>query len=589
MRERDRVDEARAALLASKGAFLSIGFLSLFINLLMLTAPLYMLQVYDRVLASRSSPTLIALTVLAGGLLLVMGSLELLRSRVLVRIGASLDERLSTRLFSAVFRGNLLQPHGQFAHSLRDLDQLRQFLTGNGPFALFDVPWVPVYLAVAFLFHPILGYIGTAGAVVIFVLVLLSEARTRGLLLDANRSAQSAQVFAEASLRNGEALDAMGMLDVVRRRWARRHDRALALQARASDRAGTLTSWTKAVRLFLQVAILGAGAALAIEQIITPGTMIAASIIVGRALAPVEQAIANWRGFLAARQAYKRLSDILTSVPPDPIRLQLPEPKGHLTVEHASAVAPGGQRPILRDIDFLLAPGEALGVIGPSASGKTTLARLLVGIWRPAAGAVRLDRAELHNWDRGHLGPHVGYLPQGVELFDGSVGENIARLAEEPDAEAVVRAAERAGVHEMILRLEDGYDTRIGEGGRVLSGGQRQRIGLARALYGDPALIVLDEPNANLDAAGDQALMDAILTVKGEGKTVVVMAHRPSAIAAVDKLLMLAEGRVQAFGDKEEVLARVAASAGAQGKVAALHPQGHPQGHAPGQPQGAPA
>ena len=567
--------EVRAALGKSRGAFFMTGVFSLFINLLMLTAPLYMLQIYDRVLASRSEPTLIVLTVLAGGLLLVMGGLDLIRSRVLVRVGVKMDALLNARVFSAVFAQALRGARGQRAQALRDLDSLRQFLTGPGPFAFFDAPWAPLYLAVVFIFHPVLGFVALAGAVVLFSMALINELVTRRPLQLANAQAIAANGFAEASLRNAEVLEALGMLPEIRKRWTAQHCQGLALQATASDRAATLTSWSKAVRISLQVAILGAGAALAIQQIITPGVMIAASILMGRALAPVEQAIGQWRHFVGARQAYRRLNELLQAIPEDEARLTLPKPEGRLAVEQLVAAPPGSQKPVLKGVSFKLEPGEALGVIGPSASGKSTLARNLVGVWGPQSGAVRLDGAEVQGWDAEELGPHLGYLPQDVELFAGNVAENISRFSAEAPPEAVVAAARAAGVHDMILQLDKGYDSEIGEQGCVLSGGQRQRVGLARALYGEPALVVLDEPNASLDAAGDEALTQAILGLKARGATVVVMAHRPSAIAAVDKLLMLREGRVEAFGPKEEVIAKVTKAAGAgqgAGNVASLRP-----------------
>lgn len=564
--------EMREALTASRGAFAMTGVFSFFINLLMLTAPLYMLQVYDRVLTSRSESTLVALTVLAGTMLLVMGMLELVRSRILVRVGTGLDKRLGARVFLAIFERSLRGAKGQRSQALRDLDGLRQFLTGPGPFALFDAPWVPLYLGVVFLFHPILGLIATGGAVILFIIALLNELLTRRPLTLANAEATAAYGFAETSLRNAEVLDSMGMLDGIRKRWMAAHQKGLALQCTASDRAGTLTASSKAVRMFLQVAILGAGAALAIQQIITPGAMIAASIVMGRALAPVEQAIGHWRQFIGARQSYSRLDGLLREAPEAAEPLKLPRPEGHLSVERVVAVPPGAAKPALKGISFSLAPGEALGVIGPSAAGKSTLARLLVGVWPPYSGYVRLDNAELHGWSREDLGPHIGYLPQDIELFPGTVAENIGRFADEPDADKVVEAARRAGVHEMILHLADGYDTQIGENGSFLSGGQRQRIGLARAVYGSPALVVLDEPNSNLDAAGDQALTEAIRGLRNQNATVVVMAHRPSAIAAVDKLLMLRDGAIEAFGPKEEVIAQVTKGVPATSQTQAAQP-----------------
>ncbi len=547
----------RGALTESRGSFVATGVFSLIINLLMLTAPLYMLQIYDRVLASRSESTLIALTVLAGGMLLIMGMLDLVRSRVLVRIGTRLGLSLNPSVFSATFERSLRGEQGGRSQPLRDLDNLRQFLTGPGPFALFDAPWVPFYLGLVFLFHPVLGFIALGGALLLFVLAVLNELLTRRLLNEANTAVTSAYGFAETTLRNAEALEAMGMLSGIFSRWNARHRRGLALQGQASDRAGTLTASSKAVRMFLQVAILGAGASLAIQQIITPGVMIAASIIMGRALAPVEQAIGQWRHFIAARSSFRRLKELLNDAPGNPPRTALPPPKGRLAIENVIVVPPGAQRPVLKGISFQLEPGDALGVIGPSAAGKTSLARLLVGVWQPYAGSVRLDGAELDRWQREDLGPHIGYLPQDVELFTGTIAENISRFAEEVDPEKVVRAAQRAGVHEMILKLPQAYDTQINEDGSILSGGLQQRVGLARAIYGEPALVVLDEPNSNLDSAGDQSLTEAILDLRKRLATVVVMAHRPSAIAAVDKLLMLRDGKIEAFGPKQEVLAKV--------------------------------
>ncbi len=553
-RARSEVSEAIAA---SRGALLMTGMFSFFINLLMLVAPLYMLQIYDRVLSSRSESTLIVLTVLAGGMLLVMGLLDLIRSRILVRVGTRFDLLLNPRVFSAVFEQSLRGYRGERSKPLRDLDGLRQFMTGPGPFAFFDAPWMPVYLGVIFLFHPLLGFVAVAGAAILFVMALLNEILTRKPLQQANAEAMAAYGFAEASLRNVEVLEAMGMLGNIRKRWLAKHRDSTSYQSRASDRAGALTAGSKAMRMFLQVAMLGVGAALALQQIITPGVMIAASIIMGRALAPVEQAIGQWRSFLAARSSYRRLQNLLRETPEGDPHHMLPRPQGHLSVDSLVAIPPGAAKPVLKGLSFSLEPGEALGVIGPSASGKSTLARLLVGVWPPYNGAVRLDGAEIQAWDRTELGPCIGYLPQDVELFAGSVADNIARLSDEPDPEQVVLAARHAGVHDLILQLEQGYDTEIGDNGCILSGGQRQRIALARALYGDPVLVVLDEPNANLDAAGDQALTEAILDLKRRQATVVVMAHRPSAIAAVDKLLVIRDGKTEAFGPKEEVLAKM--------------------------------
>lgn len=553
----------RAALGASRGAFVATGVFSFFINLLMLTSPLFMLQVYDRVLPSGSGPTLVALIGIAAIMFLVMGMLELVRSRVLVRISSGLDARLNEQVFSSAFLKSLRGPGGQRNQPLQDMNVMRQFLTGQGPFALFDAPWVPGYLAVVFLFHPILGFIALAGAVALFTIALLSEILTRKPLQRAGGAARAAEGFAETSLRNAEVLEAMGMLSGAHGRWLDRHKVAMAWQSLASDRSGALTATSKTIRIALQVAILGAGAALAIDQIITPGTMIAASIIMGRALAPVEQSIATWRGFVGARGAYARLDALMAAHTDRRAGMSLPRPVGALAVEQVTAVPPGTRTAVVKGLSFALEPGEALGVIGHSGAGKSSLARLLVGVWQPAAGHVRLDGADIHAWHRDELGPHIGYLPQDVELFDASIAENIARLAAEPDSTAVIEAATRAGVHDMILRLPEGYDTMIGEQGHVLSAGQRQRLGLARALYGNPALVVLDEPNSNLDSAGDLALTAVITDLKQSGTTTIVIAHRPSAIAAVDTLLVMADGGVQAFGPKNEVLARAVEDAGA--------------------------
>ncbi|WP_413207917.1 type I secretion system permease/ATPase [Rhodospirillum sp. A1_3_36] len=548
----------KAALMSFRAAFLTTGAFSLVINLLMLTGPLFMLQIYDRVLTSRSLETLVALLILAATLMAFMAVLDVVRSRVFVRVASGLDRAIGGAVFDAVFRSCLVLPNARRGAALRDVDSLRQYLTGPGPFTFFDAPWLPIYLIIVFLFHPLMGMVALVGSLLLFALALASEWRTRGPLVEANRTGAAATAFADTSLRNAEVLEAMGMAEEVRARWADRRRVALAGQAEASDRSATLTSASKVLRLFLQAAIQAMGAYLAIKQEITPGVMVAASIMMGRALAPVEQAIGQWRGFVAARQSHGRLNALLKGFPDRPPSMPLPEPEGRITLEAVSAAPPGVKVPVLRDVSFSLAPGEALGVIGPSASGKSTLARVLVGVWHPLAGTVRLDGADLHKWNRVDLGPHIGYLPQDVELFDGTVAENIARLTREPNPEAVVVAARRAGVHEMILGLSEGYDTVIGDGGKVLSGGQRQRVALARALFGDPKLVVLDEPNASLDAAGDAALAAAILDLRRRKRTCVVMAHRPAAIAAVDKLLVLAEGRVQAFGPKEEVLAKVA-------------------------------
>lgn len=558
MRHKKNKTDLERSLAASRGAFVAVGLFSFFINSLMLTVPLYMLQVYDRVLASRSESTLVMLTIVAAGILLTAGFLELARSRVLVRVGGRLDNQLNQPLLSAMLVDRLRGRSESQGQPLRDLDTMRTFLTGPGLISFFDAPWTPVFILIIFVFHPLLGFVALGGAVFLFFLAILNELLTRRPLKQASTVSINANGFAESSLRNAEVIQAMGMMPGLLRRWLDRHESSLALQAVASDRAGGVAATAKMVRQLLQIAILGVGAYLAIRQIITPGVMIVASIIMARALAPVELAINSWRSFVSARSAYGRLQDLMPQAgfSTDSESMELPPPMGALSVEGAVAAPPGVERPVIKGVSFALGEGELLGLIGPSGAGKSTLARLLVGIWAPAAGHVRLDGADVSQWDAEALGPHIGYLPQDVELFDGTVAENIARFSD-PNGEVVVVAAKRAGAHEMILRLPNGYDTVIGEAGGVLSGGQRQRVALARALYGDPVLIVLDEPNSNLDAEGEEALRAAIADLKTAGKTVVIIAHRPSIMSAVDKLLVLRDGRVEIFGPPAEILPNV--------------------------------
>ena len=559
------------ALSSCRGALFAIVLFSLCINLLLLSVPLYMLQIYDRVLSSRSEQTLILLTVITVGLLVVLGLLEIVRSRVLVRTGVRLDSNLKTRIFSATFRHSLSIPGGGQAQALRDLDAVRQFMTGPGLIAFADAPWIPLFVAVGFLFHPWLGFISLGGAIVIFLLALTNEFITRKPLGESSRLSLRANAFVDASLRNSEALQAMGMMSGVMQRWVNRHQYMLTLQARASDRAGVILGMTKFIRLSLQVAVLGVGAYLVLQLEITPGTMIAASIIMARALAPVEVAVGQWRSFVGARNAYGRLKELLMRFPEDGDRLSLPKPTGELVAERVYVMPPGSTVPALKGVSFQLNAGQTLGVIGPSAAGKSTLARILVGVWPIASGSVRLDGAELSHWNPEELGPHIGYLPQDVELFEGTVAENIARFADY-DPDAVIAAAKQAGVHDMVQRLSDGYSTQIGSGGGVLSGGQRQRVALARALYGDPVLVVLDEPNAALDTEGEKALVQVLADLKQDGKTVVLITHRPALLASSDRVLVLQNGEIESLGSREEVMARYS-------KRAALAEAGGGGGH----------
>lgn len=553
--ETNRTSEIARAFRACRAALVAAIVFSFFINLLMLVAPVYMLQVYDRVLSSQSVETLIMLTLVAVVLLLALAGLDVVRSMILVRVGMRFDRMLTSSVFQSVFRRSLVAGEGGQGQALRDLDSLREFLTGGGLIAFCDAPWVPIFIAVGFVLHPWLGLVSFVGAMLIFGMALTNELGTRNPIRAATGLSLTSNAFVGTSLRNAEAIRAMDMIGGVERRWGRTHRAALGLQAQASGRAGVILSSSKFLRQVLQIVVLGLGAYLVIRGEITAGTMVATSIIMGRALAPVETAVSQWRSFVGARSAFERLKFALEAAPPEPARIRLPDPHGHISVEAAAAVPPGGKTPTLRHVTFTLAPGEALGVVGPSASGKSTLARLLVGVWPPAAGSVRLDGAEIGQWDRSQLGEAIGYVPQDVELFEGTVAENIARFRDEqPDPEQVVAAAMAAGAHEMILRLPESYETQIGAGGEVLSGGQRQRIALARAFYGDPVFIVLDEPNANLDGRGEAALSDALYRAKAGGATLVVVTHRPSLLESVDKILVLREGRMEAFGPRDEIL-----------------------------------
>lgn len=548
--------------------FYAAGVFSFFINMLLLVPAIYMLQTYDRVLSSRNEMTLWMLTLIVVLLFALLAGLEWVRSRLLVRAGVQMEDALNTRVFTAAFEANLRRAGRNPAQALSDLTNLRQFITGNGLFAFFDAPWTPIYLAVIFFLHPMLGWFSVFGAIILIGLTLATEMATRKPLGEANMMAIRANQNAENNLANAEAIEAMGMLPDLRRRWQSMHRTHLALQALASDRAGLISAITKFVRLTQQSLILGIGAYFVIRGEMTPGGMIAASILMGRALAPVEQLIANWRGFVSTRGAYGRLGDLLQSFPARQVSMPLPPPRGEVLAENLVAVPPGAPAPVLKGINFSMSPGEVLVVVGPSASGKSTLARMLVGLWPPYAGKVRLDGADVYHWNKTELGPSVGYLPQDIELFEGTVAENIARFGE-PDPEKIIAAAQKAGVHDMVLRFPMGYDAPIGPGGGVLSGGQRQRIALARALYGDPALIVLDEPNSNLDDAGETALVQAVRTLKAAGKTVLIITHRVNIIGIADRLMVLGEGMIQLLGPAKEVLAKLTNAARARQEQAA--------------------
>jgi PrtD family type I secretion system ABC transporter len=545
---------------ACRRAFLAVALFSGMSNVLMLSGALFMLEVYDRVLPSRSVPTLVALLILVVGLYGAQGVIDIIRSRILVRVGDSLDEAMSMRVYNAVVRLPLkIGGKSEGTQPIRDLDTVRSFLSGIGPVALFDLPWMPVYLIICFVFHTYIGLTALFGAIILITITVFTELTTRRPTRSASQFASARNALLEASRRNAEAITAMGMVGRIAARWNDLNRRYMESTQRASDIAGGLGAMSKVLRMMLQSAILAVGAWLVINQQSTAGIIIAGSILGGRALAPVDLAIANWRGFVAARQSWERLSRLLAHLPPQAEPMPLQPPQRAIVVQGGAVTAPGTQKVICQDVNFTLAAGKALGVIGPTASGKSSLARMLVGIWTPVRGSVRLDGASIEQWSSEALGRHVGYLPQDVELFPGNVAQNIARFEDPPNAEAVLAAANAAGVHDLIVNLPEGYETSVGDHGNALSAGQAQRIGLARALYRDPFLVVLDEPNSNLDAEGDEALTQAILGVRARGGIVVVVAHRPSAIAGVDYILVMAKGRQQQFGPKEEVLNRVIA------------------------------
>ncbi len=554
--EQKKVD-LKSALKSTKSSFVSVGFFSMFINLLMLVPAIYMLQVYDRVVTSGSESTLLMVTLIMVLLLTAMGALEWVRSRILVRISAKLDQILSRTVFNVSFKQALYSGgSNNSGQPIQDLTGLRQFMTGNGLFAFFDAPWIPLYIAVMFVFHPWYGWIGVFSAALLVVMAVINEKLTGKLLQEANQELSSASAAVSKTLTNSEVIQSMGMLDAIRSRWSKKQDKVVVKQSKASEKAGIVTSTSKTVRIMVQSLILGAGAYLTIQQEITPGLMIAGSILLGRALAPIDQMIGAWKGFVAARGQYSRLNELLTKVPAEKETMQLPAPVGLVQAEAVNVVPPGSNSATLSGVTFTARPGEVWGVLGPSAAGKSTLARALLGIWPAASGKVRLDGADIFSWDREDLGPYIGYLPQDIELFDGSISENIARFGE-VDPDKVVTAAKSAGVHEMILALPNGYDTVIGGQGGVLSGGQRQRIGLARALYGEPVLIVLDEPNSNLDEVGEKALGQAIHSMKQRNATVFIITHRVSVLAQVDRLMVLADGQLRMQGSRDEVLAKL--------------------------------
>jgi PrtD family type I secretion system ABC transporter len=566
--------ELAAALKDCRRAFRSVALFSGVVNLLMLAGPLYMLQVYDRVLASRSVPTLVALSALLIVTYAFQGGLEVIRQRLTVRIASLLDRRLDVTVHDAIIR--LANRNGSAADAhqpMRDLDQIRAFLTGPGPIAIVDLPWMPVFLAICFLIHLWLGMVALAGAVILMTLTLLTQQRSRVPTSAMAQSAGARAAASELTRRSSETIAGLGMAGTIARRWQQVNDRYLAASALASDVAGSYASVSRAMRMLLQSAMLGAGAYLVIEQELSAGAMFASSVMMGRALAPIDVVIANWRALAGARQSLSRLSSALQKLPVRRTRTDLPRPARGLAVEHVTVVAPNSDTAIVANVHFALVAGEAVAIVGPSGSGKTSLARSLIGVWPLARGEIRLDGATLDQWDEEALGRHVGYVGQTIEFFDGTIAENIARMSLAPDADAVLAAGRAARAHDMILRLRGGYDGRIGENATVLSGGQRQRIALARALYGDPFLVVLDEPNANLDSEGETALENVVRELKARGAIVMIISHRPAVLEQCDKVLVLGNGAQQFFGPRDAIMrkpARLPRSAAA-GNVALLH------------------
>ena len=552
-----------------KSYFIYAGLFSAAVNLLMLVPVIYMLQVYDRVVSSGSYSTLAMLTLLMVALTAALGGFEWVRSMILIAASNRIEKNLRRRVSDATFKRALLTG-GAVSNSqpLSDLSSLRQFLTGNGLFAFFDAPWFPIYVFVMFMFHPLFGYAAIFAGIVMVALAYTTEKVTSKKLQDANSQSNWINNQVNGTLKNSEVIAAMGMADDLRHRQEKRFDQVLTLQTDASRSAGLLQSLSKTFRMVMQSLLLGLGALLALRQEISPGMMIAGSLLLGRALAPIDMLVGTWKGFTLARGQYDRLGQLLNQIPKDADTMSLPAPTGKLSAEQVMVVPPGSKNIVVRGVNMELNAGEALGIVGPSASGKSCLARALLGIWPTYSGKVRLDGADIFAWDRTELGPYIGYLPQDIELFDGSISENICRFGD-VDPDKVVEAAKTAGVHDLILHLPQGYDTVIGGSGGILSGGQRQRIGLARAIYGSPKYLVLDEPNSNLDDQGERELVEAIRRIKSEGATVIIITHRTMVLQCVDKILVMRDGAASHFGPRDQVLAALAAP---QDKKPALRP-----------------
>ncbi len=545
--------ELAAALWAFRREFLVVGLFSMVANVMMLAPTIYMLQVFDRVMVSQSELTLLAVSLITLFLFGVMALSEWMRSRVLVRAGVRFDDHVSSRVFNASFDSYLTEARASPSRAFSDLITLRQFITGQGIFALFDVPWAPIYIAVTFFLHPMLGWLALLFAIVQGALAWFGHRRTVAPAEAAARAATDVHSYLQSKLRNAEVIESMGMLGNLRRRWRHWNNAALAQNGQAHDVSSRVAAWSKFVRYTQQSLSLAAGGLLVIDGQLTPGAMIAANVLMARALAPIDQLVMVWRSFITTRAAFQRLEELLAAYPERDPNLRRVPPLGSVALRDVVAVAPGREAPILKGITFSVDPGTTTVVLGPSGSGKSTLARVMMGIWPDMSGEVLLDGMPLAGWNRIELGPHLGYLPQDIELFEGSIGENIARFGE-VDSAKVIEAAKCAGLHEMILRFPKGYDTPIGEAGNLLSGGQRQRIGLARAVYGDPALLVLDEPNSNLDDAGEAALVRTVQQLKARGKTVFLITHRPGVVAVADRIMVLQDGQLKLDGPRDAVL-----------------------------------
>ncbi len=573
----DTTTELKEAILTSKKSFLVVAFFSLFINLLMLVPPLYMLQLYDRVLISRSEGTLVMLTLIVVVLFITMALLDIVRSKVLIKVSNKLDSLLNQRIFDSLFELANKKPGSASSMHLTDLSTIKQFMTGNGLFAFFDAPWLPIYIFVLFIFHPLFGYFAIFATIVLIIFAIVNEYSTKNKLAEANSLGRESTIYVDSNLRNAEIVNALGMKSNIRKRWEEKYFGFLNAQTEASNKAGVWSNITKSSRMLFQSLMLGLGGYLAIHDEVSAGMMIAGSIIMGRALAPLDLIISSWKGFSGARTSYERLDVLLEKFPKDQEYMELSAPTGEVLLENVAVTPPGAKQTSIKGITMAINKGDVVGIIGPSAAGKSSLARIILGLWPLTAGKSRLDKADIYQWDKELLGKYIGYLPQDIELFEGTISQNISRF-NEVDSKKVLEAAKKAGAHEMILRLPNGYDTVIGAGGATLSGGQRQRIGFTRAIYDNPVLVVLDEPNSNLDDQGEAALVQAIKNLKQNNTTVIIITHRPSILQVTNKVAILKNGLLEVYGDTNDILSKVnAAAKEAQARKQMQNPQTAPK------------